>query len=63
MNEDIETVAWDSHSYQEKNTMLLLRQRRMLNMLLERKAITVEQYNDGIQHMEEKIEIADEAQG
>ncbi len=35
----------------------------MLNMLLERKAITVEQYNDGIQHMEEKIEIADEAQG
>ena len=44
--------VWDASSYESKNETLLIRQKHMMRMFLEKRAITPEQYEKGMHEME-----------
>ena len=48
-------LSWDQLSYQEKNHQLFLRQKKLLETFLERKAISREQYEKSLHDLCEKM--------
>lgn len=45
-------TVWEDLSYDEKNRRLLKQEKRMLDMFLERRAITKEQYEKGFRELQ-----------
>ncbi len=54
---DLENTDWSSLTHEEKNRVLFLRQKKMLDMFLERGAITKAQYNKSLHDLIEKMGI------
>lgn len=50
-----DTVDWSSMSYEEKNKQLFLRQKKTLNMFLERGAISQAQHDKSLHDLIEKM--------
>lgn len=46
---------WDSLDYEEKNKLLFQRQKRILEMFLERGAISQEQHDKSLQELNQKM--------
>ena len=57
MNVNIENSAWDHLTYAEKNKQLFLKQKRTLEMFLERGAISKAQHDKSLHDLIEKMEI------
>ncbi len=57
---DLDTADWSSLTYEEKNRVLFLRQKRTLDEFLERGAITREQYEKSLSALTEKMGAAAE---
>ena len=55
MTTDIKDPVWASLSYAEKNKELFERQKRLLGMFLERRAISKEQYEKSLRDMTEQM--------
>lgn len=55
MDVNIENTDWSSISYEEKNRQLFLRQKKMLDMFLERGAITQTQHDKSLNDLIEKM--------
>ena len=55
MDVTIENAAWDAMSHEEKNHQLYLKQKQMLDMFLERGAITQAQYNKSLHDLTVKM--------
>ena len=55
MDVNIENTDWSSISYEEKNRLLFLRQKKMLDMFLERGAITLTQHDKSLNDLIEKM--------
>ena len=55
MDVNIENTDWSSLSYEEKNKQLFLRQKKMLDMFLERGAITQTQHDKSLNDLIEKM--------
>ena len=51
----IENVDWSSLSYEEKNRILFQRQKKTLDMFLERGAISQAQYDKSLHDLIEKM--------
>ena len=49
--------AWDRMSYAEKNRALYLRQKALLDLFLEKHAISREQHDKSLRDLTEKMEI------
>ena len=54
----IENVDWSSLSYEEKNRLLFQRQKKTLNMFLERGAISQAQHDKSLHDLIQKMGIA-----
>ena len=54
----IENVNWSSLSYEEKNRLLFQRQKKTLNMFLERGAISQAQHDKSLHDLIQKMGIA-----
>ncbi len=54
---DIESVEWSTLSYEEKNRLLFLRQKKTLEMFLERGAISQAQHDKSLHDLIEKMGI------
>ena len=52
---ELENVDWASLSHEEKNRLLFLRQKKMLDMFLERGAISQAQHNKSLHDLFEKM--------
>lgn len=52
-----ENTEWDNLSYNEKNHQLYLKQKELLQTLLEHKAISQMQYNKSLSDLAEKMKI------
>ena len=52
-----ENAAWDSLTYAEKNRSLFLRQKKMLDLFLERGAISKEQHDKSLHDLIEKMNL------
>ena len=52
---NIENSDWSSLSYEEKNRLLFLRQKKTLDMFLERGAISQAQYDKSLHDLIEKM--------
>lgn len=52
-----ENTEWDNLSYNEKNHQLYLKQKELLQTLLEHKAISQTQYNKSLSDLTEKMKI------
>ena len=52
---DLEKADWSSLSYEEKNRLLFLRQKKTLDMFLERGAITQAQHDKSLHDLIEKM--------
>ncbi len=52
-----ENTEWDNLSYNEKNHQLYLKQKELLQNLLEHKAISQMQYNKSLSDLTEKMKI------
>jgi len=52
-----ENTEWDNLSYNEKNHQLYLKQKELLQTLLEHKAISQMQYNKSLSDLTEKMKI------
>ena len=50
---------WESMSYSEKNKELFLRQKQLLDMFLERNAISKKQYDKSLGDLSEKMNMRD----
>ena len=50
---------WDSLTYAEKNRTLFFRQKKMLDLFLERGAISKEQYDKSLHDLIEKMNLVD----
>ena len=50
-------AKWDLLSYMEKNRVLYLKQKELLDTLLEKKAISKEQYEKSLHDLTEKMRI------
>ena len=50
-----ENIEWSSLSYEEKNRQLFLRQKKTLDMFLERGAISLAQHDQSLHDLIEKI--------
>ncbi|MBO7405662.1 MAG: hypothetical protein J6V24_11925 [Clostridia bacterium] len=50
-----EDPAWDALSYAEKNRALFLRQKALLDLFLEKKAITQAQHDKSLRDLTEKM--------
>lgn len=57
MSEIIKDAEWSSLSYEEKNKMLFLSQKRTLDQFLERGAISKEQHDKSLHDLTEKMAI------
>lgn len=57
MTTDIKDPTWDSLSYEEKNSLLFERQKKMLEEFLERGAISQQQYDKSLHDLTEKMKI------
>ena len=55
MDENIESKEWSSRTYDEKNRLLFLRQKKTLDMFLERGAISQAQHNKSLHDLIEKM--------
>ena len=58
----IENVDWSSLSYEEKNRLLFQRQKKTLNMFLERGAISQAQHDKSLHDLIQKMGIAIESE-
>ena len=56
MDVNIENSAWDHLTYAEKNKQLFLKQKRTLEMFLERGAISKAQHDKSLHDLIEKME-------
>ena len=54
-----EIIEWSSLSYEEKNRQLFLRQKKTLDMFLERGAISQAQHDKSLHDLIEKMGIKD----
>ena len=54
-----ENIEWSSLSYEEKNRQLFLRQKKTLDMFLERGAISQAQHDKSLYDLIEKMGIKD----
>ena len=61
MDVNIENSAWDKLTYAEKNKQLFLKQKRTLEMFLERGAISQEQYDKSLGELTKKLGMESEA--
>ena len=61
MNDSIENVDWSSLSHEEKNKQLFLRQKKMLDMFLERGAISQAQYDKSLHDLIDKMGLTEHA--
>ena len=52
------STEWSSLSYEKKNELLLLRQQEILDMFLERGAISKEQHDKSLHDLFEKMSVA-----
>ena len=50
-----EIMIWDQLSYQEKNHQLYIRQKDMLALFLQKRAISQEQYEKSLHDLTEKM--------
>ena len=57
MDVSIENSAWDNLTYAEKNKQLFLKQKRTLEMFLERGAISKAQHDKSLHDLIEKMGI------
>ena len=55
MDVKIEDTAWDAMSHEEKNHQLYMKQKQMLDMFLERGAISQAQHDKSLHDLEEKM--------
>ena len=55
MDVNIESKEWDSLTYEEKNRLLFLRQKKTLDMFLERGAISQAQHDKSLHDLIEKM--------
>ena len=55
MDFKVENTEWDTLSHGEKNHQLFLKQKNMLDMFLERGAITQAQHNKNLHDLTEKM--------
>ena len=55
MDVNIENKDWASLTYEEKNRLLFLRQKKTLDMFLERGAISQAQYDKSLHDLIEKM--------
>ena len=55
MDENIESKEWSSLTYDEKNRLLFLRQKKTLDMFLERGAISQAQHDKSLHDLIEKM--------
>ena len=61
MNQNnVENTDWSTISYEEKNRQLFLRQKKMLDMFLERGAISQAQHDKSLHDLIEKMGMAAE---
>ena len=51
-----EIMIWDQLSYQEKNHQLYIRQKDMLALFLQKRAISQEQFEKSLHDLTEKME-------
>ena len=58
-NANMDDVEWSSLTYEEKNRMLFLRQKRTLDMFLERGAISKAQHDKSLHDLIEKMGMED----
>ena len=56
---NLEKAEWSSLTYEEKNRLLFLRQKKTLDIFLERGAISQAQHNKSLHDLIEKMEIQD----
>ena len=59
MDVNIENKEWPSLTYEEKNRLLFLRQKKTLDMFLERGAISQGQYDKSMHDLIEKMGMKD----
>ena len=52
---DFEKREWETLTYEEKNRLLFLRQKRLLDMFLERNAISKAQYEKSLHDLAAKM--------
>ena len=52
---NIKDIDWSSLSPEEKNRQLYLKQKKMLEMFLEHKAITQDQFDKSLHNLTEKM--------
>lgn len=52
---DLKNTDWSALSYEEKNRLLFLRQERILDMFLERGAISQDQHDKSLHDLMEKM--------
>lgn len=55
MDTDFEKREWEALTYEEKNRLLFLRQKRLLDMFLERNAISEAQYEKSLHDLTSKM--------
>ena len=55
MDANIENKEWSSLTYEEKNRLLFLRQKKTLDMFLERGAISQNQHDKSLHDLIEKM--------
>ena len=55
MNEITDQNMWEKLSYEEKNHQMFLKQKTMLEMFLERGAISREQFEKSLHDLKEKM--------
>ena len=55
MKQDLEKADWSSLTYEEKNRLLFLRQKKTLDMFLERGAILHAQHEKSLHDLIEKM--------
>ena len=55
MNQNNENTDWSSLSYEEKNKQLFLQQKKLLDMFLERGAISQAQHDKSLHDLIEKM--------
>ena len=60
MNANIENTDWSSISYEEKNRQLFFRQKKLLDMFLERGAISQAHHDKSLHDLIEKMGMAAE---
>ena len=60
---DLEKADWSSLTYEEKNRLLFLRQKKTLDMFLERGAISKAQHDKSLHDLIEKMSVTVDGKG